>query len=118
MITASPWCSPARVTSGIEAGSFVDLGCVGDDPFHRLAFAGKPVHAAFVPFVVPDDDMPSRPLLVRQRHHDWRFRWICHRSPVSNRYATRAIDALPLNFDHRPATGARLGPVQSGITAS
>src|SRR3954447_16894372 len=72
-ITASRWCLPGRGTSAIECESLINLGRIGDDPFHGLALAREPIDAPLVPFVVPDDDVPACPVLVRERHHDRRF---------------------------------------------
>jgi hypothetical protein len=51
----------------------IDLPGVGNNPLHSLLLAGKTIDAAFVAFVIPDDDVPAAASLVGKGQHHGSF---------------------------------------------
>ena len=51
----------------------IDLPGVGDHPIESLLLGGKTVDAAFVAFVIPEDDVPAGALFVGKGQHHGLF---------------------------------------------
>src|SRR5580704_11209448 len=82
----------------------IDLSGVGDDPRQGLLLGGKAVDAAFVAFVIPDDDMPAGARLVgKGQHHRLFLFGVSHvRSSHGAEYAPFGPPGKPPDRYRRP----------------